>query len=176
MGRPKGSKNKKTKVQEKEQLQAQEMPVKKRRTRTRIKKIVNNSNTEKIKTTLDKARKNGDDWTEEQKARFSHVLILEYPYFIQATSTCYVLKQFVDKKDDNREYRQPLPMCYASRLADILKISADRLIRIPSNVEECEDNIERIFNMIDARIENKRPCELFEEYKTSQELRSHMLQ
>ena len=75
MGRPKGSKNKKTKAQE--QLQAQEKPVKKKRTRTRIKKIVNNSNTEKIKTTLEKARKNGDDWTEEQKARFSHVLILE---------------------------------------------------------------------------------------------------
>lgn len=175
MGRPKGSKNKKTKVQEQVQLQAQEMPVKKRRTRTRIKKIVNNSNTEKIKTTLEKARKNGDDWTEEQKARFSHVLILEYPYFIQATSTCYVLKQFVDKKDDDGEYRQPLPMCYASRLADILKISADRLIRIPSNVEECEDNIERIYSMIDARIENKRPCELFEEYKTAQELRAHMI-
>ena len=174
MGRPKGSKNKKTKVQE--QLQAQEKPVKKRRTRTRIKKIVNNSNTEKIKNALEKARKNGDNWTEEQKARFSHVLILEYPYFIQATSTCYVLKQFVDKKDDNGEYRQPLPMCYASRLADILKISADRLIRIPSNVEECEDNIERIYSMIDARIENKRPCELFGEYKTAQELRNHMLQ
>ena len=173
MGRPKGSKNKKTKVQA--QLQTQEKPIKKRRTRTRIKKIVNNSNTEKIKNTLEKARKNGDDWTEEQKARFSHVLILEYPYFIQATSTCYVLKQFVDKKDDDGEYRQPLPMCYASRLADILKISADRLIRIPSNVEECEDNIERIYSMIDARIENKRPCELFEEYKTAQELRNHML-
>ena len=78
-------------------------------------------------------------------------------------------------KDDNGEYRQPLPMCYASRLADILKISADRLIRVPSNVEECEDNIERIYSMIDARIENKRPCELFEEYKTAQELRNHML-
>lgn len=170
MGRTKGSKNKKTKAQE--QLQAQEKPVKKRR--TRIKKIVDNSNTEKIKTTLEKARKNNDDWTEEQKARFSHVLILEYPYFIQATSTCYVLKQFVDNKDDSGEYRQPLPMCYASRLADILKISANRLIRIPSNVEECEDNIERIYSMIDARIENKRPCELFEEYKTAQELRAHM--
>ena len=59
MGRPKGSKNKKTKAQE--QLQAQEKPVKKRRTRTRIKKIVNNSNTEKIKNTKEKARKNGDD-------------------------------------------------------------------------------------------------------------------
>ena len=33
MGRPKGSKNKKTKVQGQEQLQAQEKPVKKRRTR-----------------------------------------------------------------------------------------------------------------------------------------------
>ena len=171
MGRPKGSKNKKTKAQE--QLQAQEKPVKKRR--TRIKKIVNNSNTEKIKTTLEKARKNGDGWTEEQKAKFSHVLILEYPYFIQATSTCYVLKQFVDKKDEDGEYRQPLPMCYASRLADILKISADRFIRIPTNVEECENNIERIYSMIDARIENKRPCELFEEYKTAQELRAHMI-
>ena len=62
MGRPKGSKNKKTKAQaqaqEQEQLQAQEKLVKKRRTRTRIKKIINNSNTEKIKNTLDKARKN----------------------------------------------------------------------------------------------------------------------
>ena len=172
MGRPKGSKNKKTKVQE--QLQAQEKPVRKRR--TRIKKIVNSSSTEKIKKTLQEARKKKKSWAKEQKARFSHVLILEYPYFIQATSTCYVLKQFVDKKDDNGEYRQPLPMCYASRLADILKISADRLIRIPSNVEECEDNIERIYNMVDARIENKRPCELFEEYKTAQELRNHMLQ
>lgn len=171
MGRPNGSKNKRTKVQVKARVQ--EKPVKKRR--TRIKKIINNSNKEKIKKTLEKARKNGEDWTEKQKARFSHVLILEYPYFIQATSTCYVLKQFVDKKDDNGEYRQPLPMCYASRLADILKISADRLIRVPSNVEECEDNIERIYSMIDARIENKRPCELFEEYKTAQELRNHML-
>ena len=171
MGRPKGSKNKKTKVQE--QLQAQEKPVRKRR--TRIKKIVNSSSTEKIKKTLQEARKKKKSWAKEQKARFSHVLILEYPYFIQATSTCYVLKQFVDKKDDNGEYRQPLPMCYASRLADILKISADRLIRIPSNVEECEDNIERIYNMVDARIENKRPCELFEEYKTAQELRAHMI-
>ena len=96
MGRPKGSKNKKTKVQVKAQVQ--EKPVKERRTRTRIKKIINNSNKEEIKKTLEKARKNGEDWTEEQKARFSQVLILEYPYFIQATSTCYVLKQFVDKK------------------------------------------------------------------------------
>ena len=53
MGRPKGSKNKKTKVQVQEQLQVQEKPVKKRRTRARIKKIVNNSNTEKIKNTLE---------------------------------------------------------------------------------------------------------------------------
>ena len=172
MGRPKGSKNKKTKVQE--QLQVQEMPVKKKR--VRIKKIVNSSSTEKIKKTLQDARKKKKSWTKEQKARFSHVLILEYPYFIQATSTCYVLKQFVDKKDDNGEYRQPIPLCYAGRLADILKISADRFIRIPSNVEECENNIERIYSMIDARIENKKPCELFEEYKTTQELKSRMLQ
>ena len=177
MGRPKGSKNKKTQAQAQVKAQAktqvQEKPARKRR--TRIKKIINNSNAEKIKNTLEKARKNGDDWKEEQKARFSHVLILEYPYFIQATSTCYVLKQFVDKKEENGEYRQPLPVCYAGRLADILKISADRLIRIPSNVEECEDNIERIYSMIDARIENKRPCELFKEYKTAQELRAHMI-
>ena len=86
------------------------------------------------------------------------------------------MKQFVDKKDDNGEYRQPIPLCYAGRLADILKISADRFIRIPSNVEECENNIERIYSMIDARIENKKPCELFEEYKTAQELKSRMLQ
>ena len=169
MGRPKGSKNKKTKAQ----TQVQEKPVIKRR--TRIKKIIDNSSTEKIKKTLQEARKKKKSWTKEQKARFSHVLILEYPYFIQATSTCYVLKQFVDKKEDNGEYRQPLPMCYANRLGDMLKICVNRLIRIPSNVEECEDNIERIFNMIDARIENKKPCELFEEYKTAQELRSRML-
>ena len=174
MGRPKGSKNKKTKVQVKTQVQ--EKPVKERKTRTRIKKIINNSNKEKVKKTLEKARKNGEDWTEEQKARFSHVLILEYPYFIQATSTCYVLKQFVDKKDDNGEYRQPIPLCYGGRLADILKSSADRFIRIPANVEECENNIKRIYSMIDAMIENKKPCELFEEYKTAQELRSRMLQ
>lgn len=173
MGRPKGSKNKnkKTKVQVKAQVQ--EKPVKKRR--TRIKKIINNSNKEKIKKTLEKARKNGEDWTEEQKARFSHVLILEYPYFIQATSTCYVLKQFVDKKDDNGEYRQPIPLCYGGRLADILKSSVDRFIRIPASVEECENNIKRIYSMIDARIENKKPCELFEEYKTAQELRARMI-
>ena len=170
MGRPKGSKNKKTKVQE--QLQAQEKPVRKRR--TRIKKIVDSSSTEKIKKTLQEARKKKKSWTEEQKARFSHVLILEYPYFIQATSTCYVLKQFVDKKDDNGEYRQPIPLCYGVRLADILKSSVDRFIRIPANVAECENNIKRIYSMIDARIENKRPCELFEEYKTAQELRAHM--
>lgn len=171
MGRPKGSKNKKTKVQVKAQVQ--EKPVKKRR--TRIKKIINNSNKEKVKKTLEKARKNGEDWTEEQKARFSHVLILEYPYFIQATSTCYVLKQFVDKKDDNGEYRQPIPLCYGGRLADILKSSVDRFIRIPANVAECENNIKRIYSMIDARIENKKPCELFEEYKTAQELRARMM-
>ena len=171
MGRPKGSKNKKTIAKE----QLQEKPVKKRRTRTRIKKIINNSNKEKVKKTLEKARKNGEDWTEEQKARFSHVLILEYPYFIQATSTCYVLKQFVDKKDDNGEYRQPIPLCYGGRLADILKSSVDRFIRIPANVAECENNIKRIYSMIDARIENKKPCELFEEYKTAQELRARMM-
>ena len=173
MGRPKGSKNKKTKVQVKAQVQ--EKPVRERRTRTRIKKIINNSNKEEIKKTLEKARKNGEDWTEEQKARFSHVLILEYPYFIQATSTCYVLKQFVDKKDDNGEYRQPIPLCYGGRLADILKSSVDRFIRIPANVEECENNIKRIYSMIDARIENKKSCELFEEYKTAQELRARMM-
>ena len=169
MGRPKGSKNKKAVAK----AQVQENPVRKKR--VRIKKIIDISSTEKIKKTLQETRKQKKSWTKEQKARFNHVLILEYPYFIQATSTCYVLKQFVDKKDDNGEYRQPLPMCYASRLADILKISADRFIRVPSNVEECEDNIERIYSMIDARIENKRPCELFEEYKTAQELRAHMI-
>ena len=169
MGRPKGSKNKKTKAQ----TQVQEKPVRKRR--TKIKKIIDNSNIEKVKNTLEKARKNGEDWTEEQKARFSHVLILEYPYFIQATSTCYVLKQFVDKKDNNGEYKQPIPLCYGGRLADILKSSVDRFIRIPANVEECENNIKRIYSMIDARIENKKSCELFEEYKTAQELRSRML-
>ena len=169
MGRPKGSKNKKTKAQ----TQVQEKPVRKRR--TKIKKIIDNSNIEKVKNTLEKARKNGEDWTEEQKARFSHVLILEYPYFIQATSTCYVLKQFVDKKDNNGEYKQPIPLCYGGRLADILKSSVDRFIRIPANVEECENNIKRIYSMIDARIENKKSCELFEEYKTAQELRARMM-
>ena len=169
MGRPKGSKNKKTKAKE----QLQEKPVKKRR--TRIKKIINNSNKEEIKKTLEKARKNGEDWTEEQKARFSHVLILEYPYFIQATSTFYVFKQFVDKKDDNGEYRQPIPLCYGGRLADILKSSVDRFIRIPANVAECENNIKRIYSMNDDRNENKKPCEQSEEYKTAQELRARMM-
>ena len=168
MGRPKGSKNKKTVAK----AQVQENPVRKKR--VRIKKIIDISSTEKIKKTLQETRKQKKSWTKEQKARFPHVLILEYPYFIQATSTCYVLKQFVDKKDKDGEYRQPISICYACRLGDMLKICANRLIRIPSNVEECEDNIERIFNMIDARIENKRTCDLFEEYKTAQELRKKL--
>ena len=170
MGRPKGSKNKKTVAK----AQVQENPVRKKR--VRIKKIIDISSTEKIKKTLQETRKQKKSWTKEQKAKFPHVLILEYPYFIQATSTCYVLKQFVDKKDDNGEYRRPIPLCYGGRLADILKSSVDRFIRIPANVEECENNIKRIYSMIDARIENKKSCELFEEYKTAQELRSRMLQ
>ena len=185
MGRPKGSKKKNTKTreqemgQDKEQVQERIPFVKKRR--VKVKKIIDTSNTDKIRRTLEEARKQGKGWTEKhktelEKSLFSHVLVLEYPYFIQATSTCYVLKQFVDKKDENGEYRQPISLCYAGRLGDMLKVCVTRLIRIPSNVEECARNIERIFDMIDARIENLRPRDLFEDYKTAHELKERMMQ
>lgn len=167
MGRPKGSKNKPKSL-------STSKSVTKRRKNTRIKKIINKSSESGVKSALEKARKQKKEWQDELK--YKHVLPLEYPFFIQATSTCYVLKQFNEEKDENGEYKPSKPICYASRLADILKVSATRLIRIPSNVEECADNIQHIYNMIDERIENKRPCELFEDFKTAQELRAHMMQ
>lgn len=168
MGRPKGSKNK-----PKSLSTSSTKPVTKCRKNARIKKIINKSSESGIKSALERARRQKKEWQDELK--YKHVLLLEYPFFIQATSTCYVLKQFNEENDDNGEYKSPKPICYASRLADILKVSATRLIRIPSSVEECTDNIQHIYNMIDDRLENKRPCELFEEFKTAQELRAHML-
>ena len=167
MGRPKGSKNK-----PKSLATSSTKPITKRRRTSRIKKIINKSSESGIKLALEKARKQKKEWQDELKYR--HVLPLEYPFFVQATSTCYVLRQFNEEKDDNEEYKSPKPICYASRLADILKVSATRLIRIPSNVEECADNIQHVYNMIDERIENKRPCELFEDFRTAQELRSSL--
>lgn len=168
MGRPKGSKNK-----PKSLATSSTKHVTKRKRSSRIKKIINKSSESGIKSALEKARKQKKEWQDELK--YKHVLPLEYPFFIQATSTCYVLKQFNEEKDDNGEYKPSKPICYASRLADMLKVSANRLIRIPSNVEECADNIQHVYNMIDGRIENKRPCELFEDFKTAQELRAHMM-
>lgn len=169
MGRPKGSKNK-----PKSLSTSSTKPVTKRRKNARIKKIIDKSSDSRVKSTLEKARKQNKEWQDELK--YKHVLPLEYPFFIQATSTCYVLKQFNEEKDDSGEYKPSKPICYASRLADILKVSATRLIRIPSNVEECADNIQHVYNMIDGRLENKRPCELFEDFRTAQELREHMMQ
>ena len=181
MSRPKESKNKNTKTREQVQEQDKEQVHSVKKRRVKVKKIIDTSNTEKIKRTLEEARKQGRSWTENhkkelEKSLFSHVLLLEYPYFIQATSTCYVLKQFVDKKDENGEYRQPISLCYAGRLGDMLKVCVTRLIRIPSNVEECARNIERIFDMIDARIENLRPRDLFDDYKAAHELKERMMQ
>ena len=166
MGRPKGSKNKP------KSLSTNPTAIIKHKRNPRIKKIIDKSSESDIKSALERARKQKKDWQEELK--YKHVLPLEYPFFIQATSTCYVLKQFNEEKDDNGEYKSPKPICYASRLADILKVSATRLIRIPSDVEECADNIQHIYDMIDDRLENKRPCELFEDFKTAQELRSRL--
>lgn len=169
MGRPKGSKNK-----PKSLSTSSTKPVTKRRKNARIKKIIDKSSDSRVKSALEKARKQKKEWQDELK--YKHVLPLEYPFFIQATSTCYVLKQFNEEKDENGEYKPSKPICYASRLADMLKISANKLIRIPANVEECADNIQHVYNMIDGRLENKRPCELFEDFKTAQELRAHMMQ
>ena len=166
MSRPKGSKNKP------KSLSTNPTAIIKHKRNPRIKKIIDKSSESDIKSALERARKQKKDWQEELK--YKHVLPLEYPFFIQATSTCYVLKQFNEEKDDNGEYKSPKPICYASRLADILKVSATRLIRIPSDVEECADNIQHIYDMIDDRLENKRPCELFEDFKTAQELRSRL--
>ena len=166
MSRPKGSKNKP------KSLSTNQTAIIKHKRNPRIKKIIDKSSESDIKSALEKARKQKKDWQEELK--YKHVLPLEYPFFIQATSTCYVLKQFNEEKDDNGEYKSPKPICYASRLADILKVSATRLIRIPSDVEECADNIQHIYDMIDDRLENIRPCELFEDFKTAQELRSSL--
>ena len=166
MSRPKGSKNKP------KSLSTNPTAIIKRKRNPRIKKIIDKSSESDIKSALERARKQKKDWQEELK--YKHVLPLEYPFFIQATSTCYVLKQFNEEKDDNGEYKSPKPICYASRLADILKVSATRLIRIPSDVKECADNIQHIYDMIDDRLENKRPCELFEDFKTAQELRSSL--
>ena len=166
MSRPKGSKNKP------KSLSTNPTAIIKHKRNPRIKKIIDKSSESDIKSALESARKQKKDWQEELK--YKHVLPLEYPFFIQATSTCYVLKQFNEEKDDNGEYKSPKPICYASRLADILKVSATRLIRIPSDVEECADNIQHIYDMIDDRLENKRPCELFEDFKTAQELRSSL--
>lgn len=164
MGRPKGSKNK-----PKSLSTSSTKPVTKRRKNIRIKKIIYKSSESGVKSALEKARKQKKKWHDELK--YKHVLPLEYPFFIQATSTCYVLKKFNEEKDVNGEYKPSKSVCYATRLADMLKISANRLIRIPANVEECADNIQHVYNMIEGRIENKRPCELFEDFKTAQELR-----
>ena len=164
MGRPKGSKNKPKSLSTESNT--------KRNRNQRIKKIIDKSDKSGVKLALERARKRKKDWQDGLK--YKHVLPLEYPFFIQATSTCYVLKQFNEEKDDNGEYKTPKPICYASKLADMLKVSANRLIRIPSTIEEFADNIQHVYNMIDSRIENKRPCELFEDFKTAQELRKNL--
>ena len=166
MSRPKGSKNKP------KSLSTNPTAIIKHKRNPRIKKIIDKSSESNIKSALERARKQKKEWQDELK--YKHVLPLEYPFFIQATSTCYVLKQFNEEKDDNGEYKTPKPICYASKLADMLKVSANRLIRIPSTIEEFADNIQHVYNMIDSRIENKRPCELFEDFRTAQELRKNL--
>lgn len=152
MPRKKGQKQTKTIMKEKGNVAN---PVKK------IKKATGSK--EKVKAVLEKERKNP---TKSKIPLPLHVIPLEHPFFIRAYNAGFALCMVKKPVDGKPTYES---LCYASRLEQMFSIVVNYMIKVPLDVQELSKKLDHIYDMIKARVENKKASELFEEFKTAEE-------
>ena len=149
MGRPKGSKNPLTKMVENGNI---DHPAK------RVKNT--GSSKDRVASILAK---------DPPKRHFKlpeHILPLEYPFFIKSYAYGWVLCEA--QKPINGECKWD-NLCYTSGLQSMLKLVVKYGIRVPMDVQELSNNIDHIYSMIEARIDDVKPKDLFKEYNTTGE-------
>ena len=95
-----------------------------------------------------------------------HIIPLEYPFFVRAYSAGFALCEAKKSVDGKPTY---ISLCYASRLEQMFSIVVNYMIKVPLNVQELSEKLDHIYEMIKARIENKKPSEIFKEYKKSED-------
>lgn len=95
-----------------------------------------------------------------------HVIPLEYPFFIRAYSAGFALCEAKKPVDGKPTYTS---LCYASRLEQMFSIVVNYMIKVPLDVQELSEKLDHIYEMIKARVENKKASELFVEYKNSED-------
>lgn len=118
---------------------------------------------EKIAEVLQAERKNH---TKHRNPLPLHVIPLEYPFFIRTYSAGFALCIAKKAMNGKPTYES---LCYSSRLANMFEIAVNHMIKVPLDVQELSEKLDHIYNMIKARVENKKVTELFSEYKDTQE-------
>ena len=149
MGRPKGSKNPLTKMIENGNI---DHPVKK------VKNTGSSKN--RVATILSK---------DPPKKKFKlpeHILPLEYPFFIKAYSHGWVLCEAQKPIDGHCMWNS---LCYTSGLQNMLRLVLKYSIRVPMDVQKLSDKIDHVYNMIEARVADVNPKDLFTEYAVTED-------
>lgn len=95
-----------------------------------------------------------------------HILPLEYPLFIKAYTHGWVLCEAIKPINDKPMWNS---LAYTTGLQNMLKLVVKYGIRVPMDIQKLSDKIDSIYTMIEARIDNVDPKDLFIEYKTTEE-------
>lgn len=110
---------------------------------TKAKKVItDNSTNERIKTL---AKKRG-----KPKNAPINVLHINDWLYITCDSNCWKLMEVIDKLKDGKRLDKPLK--YSVYLNDMLKICVRELVAVPDNLNTINDNINKIYSLIDSRI------------------------
>ena len=87
-------------------------------------------------------------------------LPLEYPLFVYVYGNGAGFALAEIKGKDNYS-----PLCYSSTFRGILEIATNYMIKIPLEVKELSEKLDHIYNMLEARVADKKPKDIFKEYE-----------
>lgn len=146
----KGSKTDKTKMKEKGNIAN---PVKK------IKKATGSR--ERVAEILEKEHSSPSKKKHPYPTR---CIPLEYPLFIYVYGggVGYALAEAKKSVDGKPSYT---PLAYTSKLAHIFELVTDYSIKMPLEAKEISEKLDHVYEMIKARVADKKPTELFKDYK-----------
>ena len=93
---------------------------------------------------------------------------LEYPTFIfvYGNGAGYALCEAKKSSNGKPSYT---PLAYTSKLAHMFELVVDYSIKMPLEVKEISEKLDHVYNMIEARIADKSPKEIFKEYENLNE-------
>lgn len=145
----KGTKTDKTKMKEKGNISN---PVKK------IKKHAGSK--ERVAEILEKERESPSKKKHPYPAK---CLPLDFPLFVYVYGGGAGFALCEAKKPVNNKPSYT-PLCYSSTLRGMFEILTNYMIKQPMTIAEISAKLDHIYNMIEARVADKKPNEIFKEY------------